>query len=299
MSMRAGGAQSLSPSMDIQVSSNFERLLFELLDRDPAATPQTMRGLPHAPAGWRCRTPPGSARATVFHGFRLDDAGTEAEIRRLYASTGYLADPHTAIGIAAARAPGAGAGVPTVAMATAHPAKFPDAIEQAVGWRPPLPPRLADLYRAGGALPGAAERAECGGSRRARADATECWLNVPPVPLRAPSLPLPLREGAGGRGRSGVIVEEKQSGACGRGLGGGVAARLLRQPLPPAPSLTGRGRLSAPSARGNPTASAFPPPPAENCRPVRRGARRSAPGAPARSAARRPPAWRNPPSTRG
>jgi len=82
---------------------------------------------------------------TLFHGFRLDDDATEAEIRRVYETTGYLPDPHTAIGIAAARALPPAPAVTTVAVATAHPAKFPDAIERAVGWRPPLPPRLADL----------------------------------------------------------------------------------------------------------------------------------------------------------
>jgi len=75
----------------------------------------------------------------------LDDEGTLAEIRRLHGECGYLADPHTAIGVAAARAHPV-AGVPTVAMATAHPAKFPDAMEQATGIRPPLPSRLGDLY---------------------------------------------------------------------------------------------------------------------------------------------------------
>jgi len=138
-----GVQPSLSPSMDIQVSSNFERLLFELLDRDPAATAATMQrfrstgamGVPD-PAWHRARS--------LFHGFRLDDAGTTAEIRRLHAQ-GYLADPHTAIGIAAARAfpcPH----VPTIAVATAHPAKFPDAMVAATGARPPLPPHLATLY---------------------------------------------------------------------------------------------------------------------------------------------------------
>ena len=142
--MRMAGVEpSLSPSMDIQVSSNFERLLFELLDRDPAATARTMAGFRatgamHVPdAAWhRART--------LFHGFRLDDAGTSAEIRRLHAA-GYLADPHTAIGIAAARALPC-PHVPMIAAATAHPAKFPDAMEAATGARPPLPPRLADLY---------------------------------------------------------------------------------------------------------------------------------------------------------
>jgi threonine synthase len=137
--------QSLAPSMDIQVSSNFERILFELLDRDPAATARTMQAFR---ATGRMTVPDMSWRRarTVFHGFSLDDAGIEAEIRRLYEATGYLADPHTAVGIAAARALPPAPAIVTVAVATAHPAKFPDAIEQAVGWRPPLPPRLADLY---------------------------------------------------------------------------------------------------------------------------------------------------------
>ena len=136
---------SLSPSMDIQVSSNFERLLFELLDRDAAATAATMEGFR---AEGRMAVPgPAWHRARgVLHGFRLDDPGTLAEIARLHAACGYLADPHSAVGIAAARARPAGQGVPMVAMATAHPAKFPDAMEQATGLRPALPARLADLF---------------------------------------------------------------------------------------------------------------------------------------------------------
>ena len=144
--MRILGVEpSLSPSMDIQVSSNFERLLFEILGRDPAATARTMAefrttGRMAVPdAAWQ-------QAKSVFQGFRLDDAGTLAAIHGLYAATGYLADPHSAIGIAAARAHPAEPGIPMVAMATAHPAKFPDAIERATGVRPPLPPRLADLY---------------------------------------------------------------------------------------------------------------------------------------------------------
>ena len=143
MSVRAV-EPSLSPSMDIQVSSNFERLLFELLGRDATATAATMRefrSTGHMPVpreAWE--------RATaLFAGFRLDDAGTTAEMRRLYNEVGYLADPHTAIGIAAARALPC-PGLPIVAMATAAPAKFPDAVERATNIAPPLPPRLADLY---------------------------------------------------------------------------------------------------------------------------------------------------------
>jgi threonine synthase len=134
---------SLSPSMDIQVSSNFERLLFEALDRDAGVTAETMRRfraegrMPVAEDTWR-------AIAGEVTGFALDDAGTLAEIRALHERTGYLADPHTAIGVAAARAH-APAGIPTIVAATAHPAKFPDAVARATGIRPPLPPRLADL----------------------------------------------------------------------------------------------------------------------------------------------------------
>jgi len=135
---------SLSPSMDIGVSSNFERLLFEMLARDAAATKAAMAAfkanghmaIPHA--AW-------AEAKSLFNGFRLDDEDTLAEIRRLYETSGYLADPHTAIGIAAARAT-ALPGIPTIAAATAHPAKFPDAIRRAVGISPPLPPHLADLY---------------------------------------------------------------------------------------------------------------------------------------------------------
>ncbi len=143
--MTARGVEpSLSPSMDIQVSSNFERLLFELLDRDPAATARSMAAfragghMPVPDAAWH------RARS-LFHGFRLDDAGTIAEMRRLDAECGYAADPHSAIGIAAARALPV-PHLPVIALATAHGAKFPDAVERAVGRRPGLPARMADLY---------------------------------------------------------------------------------------------------------------------------------------------------------
>ena len=144
--MSARGVEpSLSPSMDIGVSSNFERLLFELLDRDATATAAMMADfrasgrMPVPDAAWR--------RATaVFSGFALDDPGTLDEIRRLHEACGYVADPHTAIGTAAARAARLPTDVPVIAMATAHGAKFPDAMRAALGNAPPLPPRLADLY---------------------------------------------------------------------------------------------------------------------------------------------------------
>ncbi len=139
-----GVEPSLSPSMDIQVSSNFERLLFELLDRDAGATARAMAAfaasgrMPVPDVAWK--------RATaLMHGFRLDDAGTLAEMARLDGACGYACDPHSAVGIAAARALPT-PHLPVIALATAHGAKFPDAVERALGRRPGLPPRLADLY---------------------------------------------------------------------------------------------------------------------------------------------------------
>jgi len=136
--------ESLSPSMDIGVSSNFERLLFEFLGRDPQRTAETMAAFR---AAGKMPVPEGAWQAIRQHfaGFTLSDEATLAEIARNYRETGYLADPHTAIGLAAARecAP---VGLPTIVAATAHPAKFPDAMEKAVGFRPALPPPLADLY---------------------------------------------------------------------------------------------------------------------------------------------------------
>jgi threonine synthase len=138
---------SLSPSMDIQVSSNFERLLFEMLGRDGAATADAMTRfraegrMPVPDAAWREAT-------GLLRGFTLDDAGTLAEIRHLWTAGQYLADPHTAVATAAARALAPeDAAIPVVVAATAHPAKFPDAVERATGLRPPLPARLADLYQ--------------------------------------------------------------------------------------------------------------------------------------------------------
>jgi threonine synthase len=137
-------APSLSPSMDIGVSSNFERLLFELLGRDAARTTAIMadfRATGHMAvpaAAWH-------QAGELFHGFAVDDEGTLAEIRATQAATGYLADPHTATALAAVRA-GRMAHVPTVVAATAHPAKFPDAMRAAVGLVPPLPAHLLNLY---------------------------------------------------------------------------------------------------------------------------------------------------------
>ncbi len=98
-----------------------------------------------APAAASPSIPTGSRRRALFAAHRRDDAQTVAEIGRIHRETGVLVDPHSAIGVAAGRACRPDADVPMVALATAHPAKFPEAVERATGARPALPPRLADL----------------------------------------------------------------------------------------------------------------------------------------------------------
>ena len=135
---------TLSPSMDIQVSSNFERLLFEMNGRDGGMTAEQLRrfrstGRLDVEADQRREWIEGSFRAA-----RVDDDETLAEIARVHAETGMLIDPHTATGVGAARR--LGGAHPIVTTATAHPAKFPDAVERATGVRPALPDHLADLF---------------------------------------------------------------------------------------------------------------------------------------------------------
>ncbi len=135
---------SLSPSMDIQVSSNFERLLFDLLARDGAAVAAAMAEfrrtgrLPISEEAWR------AARA-LFDAARFSDNETLDWIARIHRETGRILDPHSAIGVAAGRSRRRDAATPLIALATAHPAKFPDAVARATGTAPALPPGLADL----------------------------------------------------------------------------------------------------------------------------------------------------------
>ena len=143
MSVR-GVEPSLSPSMDIQISSNFERYLFDLLDRDGNATAKTMTDFRQTgrmqvgQGGWE------RARSE-FHGFSLSDPDCLAAMKHWYAATGEVLDPHTVIGVQHAAEFGSSER-PAVALATAHPAKFPAAVEQALGAEPALPVHLADLY---------------------------------------------------------------------------------------------------------------------------------------------------------
>ncbi|MEE8444171.1 MAG: threonine synthase, partial [Alphaproteobacteria bacterium] len=136
---------SLSPSMDIQISSNFERLLFDLCDREGRAVRDAMTGFRET---GRLTAPQGGMKmlGALFDGHRLDDGQTLAAIAAEQASSGEVLDPHSAIGVAAARALAGDPAIPMVALATAHPAKFADAVERATGQAPVMPARLAGLF---------------------------------------------------------------------------------------------------------------------------------------------------------
>lgn len=134
-----------APSMDIQVSSNFERLLFDVGGRDGTALSEQMRGF----EGTRAMQLTNAQRegaAALFTSTRADAADMAQAIRWAWEGCGELIDPHTAIGLHAARASDLGPSVPVVTLATAHPAKFPDAVERATGQRPHLPARVGDLF---------------------------------------------------------------------------------------------------------------------------------------------------------
>jgi threonine synthase len=134
-----------SPSMDIQVSSNFERLLFEAYGRDGAALRSSMARF--AQSGEFSIAPgPLKAIRDEFDAFSTDEAGCTQEMTRVYNESSYMLDPHTAVAVSAARrALARDPATPMIVLATAHPAKFPDAVARAIGSRPPLPAHLADL----------------------------------------------------------------------------------------------------------------------------------------------------------
>jgi threonine synthase len=136
---------SLSPSMDIQVSSNFERLLFEAYGRDGAAVTRLMDQLKQS-GNYTVDAAAHKAITSQFVGRRLDDAGTKRTMAEIYKTTGELIDPHSAVGIFAGRDVGLDPSIPRLALATAHPAKFPDAVVAATGIHPPLPPHMVDLF---------------------------------------------------------------------------------------------------------------------------------------------------------
>jgi len=131
---------TLSPSMDIQISSNLERLLFELMDGNGAATAELIADF--RSRGRASLSPAQHERLRAeFAGDRRDDDETLSVMAEIHERTGMLVDPHSAVAIGVAegrRRPGES----VVTLATAHPAKFPDAVEQATGVRPALPPHL-------------------------------------------------------------------------------------------------------------------------------------------------------------
>jgi threonine synthase len=135
-----------SPSMDIQVASNFERLLFEAHGRDAGALCRLMAGLRQS-QGFAMEPGPLRAIRAEFDAFSVAEAETTREIAQSWRETGFLADPHTAVGMSAARKAKAHASEsPLVVLGTAHPAKFPAAIAHATGRRLDLPGHLADLF---------------------------------------------------------------------------------------------------------------------------------------------------------
>ena len=143
-----GVTPTQSPSMDIQLSSNFERLLFDSLGRDPAAVRAAFASLDQS-GGFDIPAQTLAAIRDDFDALAVGEEETSAEIARTYRESGYVLDPHTATGVHAARARLAvDPSTPVVALATAHPAKFPAAIERAIGVHIDLPPRLAPILDA-------------------------------------------------------------------------------------------------------------------------------------------------------
>ena len=135
---------SLSPSMDIQVSSNFERLLFDFYDRDGEAVSNSIKMFREEgvlPGGNKIH----SLASNIFSGYSTNDEGTLLAIKQLYDDRGVLVDPHTAVGLGALKQLKNNETLHVV-LATAHPAKFPDAVKQATVINPDLPTFLSDLY---------------------------------------------------------------------------------------------------------------------------------------------------------
>jgi len=140
-----GVKATTSPSMDIQISSNFERMLYEAHGRDPAAIRSMMAQLSQSHSFTIAPEALKSLRRD-FSGVAVREADVDSAMKDVWTQSGYLLDPHTAIGVVAAREELEKAKeTPMVVLGTAHPAKFPDAVEHATGIRPALPAHLADL----------------------------------------------------------------------------------------------------------------------------------------------------------
>jgi threonine synthase len=133
-----------SPSMDIQVSSNFERLMFEAYGRDPQPVRSAMAALAQSQR-FKLSERALTAMRGLFTADRALEDETAAAIRATLRETGRLIDPHTAVAVAVAEKEARASAIPMVVLSTAHPAKFPDAVEAACGVRPALPDWLAGL----------------------------------------------------------------------------------------------------------------------------------------------------------
>ncbi|MFQ6552994.1 threonine synthase [Aestuariibius insulae] len=142
--VKEGVHPTISPSMDIQVSSNFERALFDAYGRDGAAVAGQMSELRDS-GGFRISQGAYEGLKEIYGSDRVSEEETSATIKQALAETGELLCPHSAVGVAVAERH-LDPSVPMITLATAHPAKFPDAVEDATGVRPPLPSRMADLY---------------------------------------------------------------------------------------------------------------------------------------------------------
>jgi len=134
---------SISPSMDIQVSSNFERALFDAYDRDGKAVAQLMEELKSG--GFAVSQGAMQVLQSHYSSGRVSEQETSATIAATLKASAELLCPHSAVGVKVANEQRV-AGTPMITLATAHPAKFPAAVEAATGIHPPLPPRMADLY---------------------------------------------------------------------------------------------------------------------------------------------------------
>jgi len=145
----SGVTPTITPSMDIQVSSNFERLLFDAGGRDGHALAAQMRAF-EASKAMHLTNAQAEGAAGLFASHAIDQIETARAVQAAYQASQEIIDPHTAVGLGAAHALAkAGvidASVPIVTLATAHPAKFPDAVERAIGVRPALPARVGDLF---------------------------------------------------------------------------------------------------------------------------------------------------------
>jgi threonine synthase len=134
-----------SPSMDIQISSNFERLLFDLHDRDGAAVAAMMAQF-NTTRDLQLSQSACDKAAKLFVSHSVDEDDVLLTLRHAHEKMGHVLDPHTAIGLAAARAEQANSDTPIVTLATAHPAKFRDVVERGTGVRPTMPARCAGLF---------------------------------------------------------------------------------------------------------------------------------------------------------